>query len=142
MVEEQRRRVEENMTKMVEEIDKSYLRKMQGEMHRCSATCCDNESYSIQKVHHCIENCNGSLNKAQQYVQGEFERVQNRLQRCIMDCNDKIKDKMGPNPSQREVDRYSDDFEKCATKCVDNYCDMLPTLEKTMKKVLSNRKYD
>ena len=29
MVEEQRRRVEENMTKMVEEIDKSYLRKMQ-----------------------------------------------------------------------------------------------------------------
>lgn len=142
MVEEQRRRVEENMNNMVEEIDKSYLRKMQGDMHRCAATCCDNEVYSVQKVHNCIENCSTSLNKAQQYIQKEFERSQNRLQRCILDCNDKIKDQMGPNPTQKEVDRYSDDFEKCATKCVDNYCEVLPSLEKTMKKVLSNKSYE
>lgn len=45
-------------------------------MHRCAAQCCDNETYSIQKIHNCVENCNSSLNKAQQYVQGEFERVQ------------------------------------------------------------------
>lgn len=62
---------------------------------------------------------------------------QNRLQRCIMECNDNIKDKMGLNPTQREVDRYSEEFEQCATKCVDSYCELLPTLEKTMKKVLS-----
>ncbi|XP_015439054.1 PREDICTED: protein FAM136A-like [Dufourea novaeangliae] len=142
MVEGQRRRVEEHMNKMVEEIDKSYLRKMQGDMHRCAATCCDSETYSIQKVHNCVENCSGSLNKAQQYVQQEFERAQNRLQRCVMDCNDKIKDKIGPSPTQNEVDRYSDEFEKCATKCVDSYCDALPALEKTMKKVLSSKKYE
>ncbi|XP_078034976.1 protein FAM136A [Augochlora pura] len=142
MVEEQRRRVEEHMSKMVEQIDKSYIRKMQGDMHRCAATCCDNETYSMQKVHHCVENCSTSLNKAQHYIQGEFERVQNRLQRCVMDCNDKIKDQMGPHPTQSDVDRYSDEFDKCATKCVDSYLDMLPTLEKTMKKVLASKKYE
>lgn len=45
-------------------------------MHKCAAQCCENEIYSIQKVHNCVENCSSSLNKAQQYVQGEFERVQ------------------------------------------------------------------
>ncbi|KYN20687.1 PREDICTED: protein FAM136A-like [Trachymyrmex cornetzi] len=140
-MEEQRKRVEDHMTKMVEEIDKMYLRKIQRDMHKCAAQCCENESYSIQKVHTCVENCSSSLNKAQQYVQGEFERVQNRLQRCIMECNDNIKDKMGPNPTQTEVDRYSEEFEKCATKCVDSYCDLLPSLEKTMKKVLSKNEF-
>lgn len=45
-------------------------------MHRCAAACCDNESYSIQKVQSCVENCSVPMNRAQQYVQGEFERVQ------------------------------------------------------------------
>ncbi|XP_025270769.1 protein FAM136A-like isoform X2 [Camponotus floridanus] len=75
-MEEQKKRVEDNMTKIVEEIDKTYLRKMQRDMHKCAAQCCENETYSIQKVHNCVENCSSSLNKAQQYVQGEFERVQ------------------------------------------------------------------
>ncbi|XP_050452472.1 protein FAM136A-like [Cataglyphis hispanica] len=140
-MEEQKKRVEDHMTKMVEEIDKTYLRKMQRDMHRCAAQCCDNETYSIQKIHNCVENCNSSLNKAQQYVQGEFERVQNRLQRCIMECNDNIKDKMGPNPTQIEVDKYSEEFEKCAITCVDSYCALLPSLEKTMKKVLSKNEF-
>ncbi|XP_072763477.1 protein FAM136A-like [Anoplolepis gracilipes] len=140
-MEGQKKRVEDHMTKMVEEIDKTYLRKMQRDMHKCAAQCCENETYSIQKVHNCVDNCSSSLNKAQQYVQGEFERVQNRLQRCVMECNDNIKDKIGPNPSQIEVDRYSEEFEKCAIKCVDSYCELLPSLEKTMKKILSKNEF-
>lgn len=58
-----------------------------------------------------------------------------------MECNDKIKDKMGPNPKQTDVDRYSEEFEKCATKCVDSYCELLPSLEKTMKRVLSTNEF-
>ncbi|XP_043258440.1 protein FAM136A-like [Colletes gigas] len=142
MVEEQRRRVEDRINEMMEEIDKSYLRKMQSDMHRCAATCCDNETYSIQKVHNCVRNCSSSLNKAQEYIQGEVVRTQNRLERCVMDCNDKIKDKMGPNPRQSEIDKYNDDFQKCATICVDNYCDSLPSLVQTMKHVLSNKNYE
>ncbi|KAF7404863.1 protein FAM136A-like [Vespula maculifrons] len=139
MVAEQRRRVEDLMTRMIEEMDKAYLRRMQGNMHRCAATCCDNESYSILQVQNCVENCSSSLNEAQNYVQNEFVRIQNRLQRCVMDCNDTIKDKMSSNLTQHEVDRYSEEFDKCATKCVDTYCDLLPSLEKSMKNVLSSK---
>ncbi|KAL2716102.1 protein FAM136A-like [Vespula squamosa] len=139
MVAEQRRRVEDLMTRMIEEMDKAYLRRMQGDMHRCAATCCDNESYNILQVQNCVENCSSSLNEAQNYVQNEFVRIQNRLQRCVMDCNDTIKDKMSSNLTQNEVDRYSEEFDKCATKCVDTYCDLLPSLEKSMKNVLSSK---
>lgn len=47
-------------------------------MHLCAAQCCENDAYSVQKVHNCVENCSSSINKAQQYVEGEFERVQVR----------------------------------------------------------------
>ena len=58
-----------------------------------------------------------------------------------MDCNDRIKDAAGPNPSQRDVEKYSEIFDQCVKKCVDHYCDTLPILQKTMKNVLSEKKY-
>ncbi|KAG7210410.1 hypothetical protein KM043_011942 [Ampulex compressa] len=142
MVEEQRKRVEDHMTRLVEELDKSHIRRMQADMHRCATTCCENDSYSMERVHSCISKCGNTLNKAQQYVEKEFERVQNRLQRCVMECNDKILDKMGPYPPQSDVDKYRDEFELCSTKCVDAHCESLPALEKTMKKVLASKKFD
>ncbi|KDR11476.1 protein FAM136A-like [Zootermopsis nevadensis] len=141
MVEEQRTRVEEAMTRMVNEVDKLHLRKMQADMHRCAANCCDNNDLSIERVHQCVENCSVSLNKAQKYVQNEFEHLQNRLQRCIMQCNDDIRDKMGPNPTDAEVSRYSQDFEKCAVKCVDGHLGLVPTVLKKMKEVLAHGRY-
>lgn len=76
MVEEQRTRVEEAMTNMVNEVDKLHLRTMQADMHRCAAKCCENNNLSIERVHQCVENCSVSLNNAQKYVQGEFEHLQ------------------------------------------------------------------
>ena len=59
-----------------------------------------------------------------------------------MDCNDRVRDKIGPSPSQKDVDKFSNEFENCATSCVDTYCDMLPSLEKSMKSVLASGKFD
>jgi hypothetical protein len=54
-----------------------------------------------------------------------------------MDCNDGIKDKMPPNPSEEQIAKYTAQFERCAVKCVDTHVDILPSLFKTMKSVLS-----
>ncbi|KAJ9579627.1 hypothetical protein L9F63_004706 [Diploptera punctata] len=141
MVEEQKARVEEAMTKMVNDVDKLYLRKMQADMHRCAASCCENNDLSVERVHQCVENCSLHLNNAQKYVHGEFEHFQNRLQRCVMQCNDEIRDKMGPKPTDAEVNRYSLDFERCAVKCVDSHIALLPTIMKKMKEVLGQGKF-
>ncbi|KAI4468234.1 hypothetical protein MML48_2g00004013 [Holotrichia oblita] len=139
MVEQQRQRVEQEMTKMVNELDKEYLRRMQADMHRCAAKCCDNTSVSLESVQRCVENCGNPLTKAQGYVQKELENLQNRLQRCVMDCNDTVKDKMGPNPSETEINRYTLMFEGCAVKCVDKHLELIPTVMKAIKTVLTSK---
>jgi hypothetical protein len=77
-----------------------------------------------------------------------------------LQCNDEIKDKMGPNPSESEVmefflakichtdvffffqvSRYTGEFESCATKCVDKNIDVLSKLFDTMRKKLSKGDY-
>ncbi|GLV39751.1 uncharacterized protein CBL_08183 [Carabus blaptoides fortunei] len=137
MVEEQRQRVEQEMTKMIDELDRSYLRKMQVKMHQCAAACCEDQNGSIERVQQCVQRCSAPLNNAQDYVQQEIEHTQSRLKRCVMQCNDEIKDRMGPAPSERDAQKYSDMFEKCAVKCVDKHIELLPTVLKAMKTVLA-----
>ncbi|CAL7933375.1 unnamed protein product [Xylocopa violacea] len=140
MVEEQQRRMEEYTIKLEEVIDKS-IRKMKADAYRCAANCCDNEVHSMQKVQNCITTCNNPLDRAHEYITEEFERVKNRLRRCVMDCNDNIKDAAGPNPLRRDMEKYKEPFDKCVMNCVDNYCEMLSNLGETMKNVLSEQKY-
>ncbi|KAF5299573.1 hypothetical protein FQR65_LT09378 [Abscondita terminalis] len=139
MVELQKQRVEQEMTVMIDELDKQFLRKMQATMHRCAAKCCDNLDVSLERVQNCVNACSTPFTNAQTYVQNELERLQTRLQRCVMECNDSIKDKIGPNPSEAEVNKYSLMFENCAIKCVDTHIDLIPTLMKSMKTVLSKQ---
>ncbi|XP_014277658.1 protein FAM136A [Halyomorpha halys] len=136
---EQQKRVEDATKSIVSELDSGYLRKMQATMYRCAARCCEDSSSSMESVHRCIENCQVSLNDAQNFVQTEFTSCQNRLQRCILECNDAVKDKMGSSPTQDEVKKYSDEFETCAVKCVDKHVEQLPIMTKRMKEVLSKK---
>ncbi|XP_063237917.1 protein FAM136A-like [Bacillus rossius redtenbacheri] len=140
MVEEQKQRLEEALAKLMNDVDQTYLRKMQGDMYRCAAKCCDDYSMPVEKAHACIETCSQPIQHAQSYVQGEMNHLQDRLQRCVMQCNDEIKDKMGPNPNDSEAQRYTQMFEKCATKCVDTHLDLIPKLMSRMKQVLAKQK--
>ncbi|XP_060536196.1 protein FAM136A-like [Cylas formicarius] len=137
MVEQQRQRIEQEMTKMINELDLQYLRKMQADMHRCAAKCCEDNQASLERVQKCVEKCSVSLNWAQSYVQKELEGLQNKLQRCVMDCNDDVRVKMGVNPTDSEVEKFTKIFEDCATKCVDKQIDFMPSLLKRMKTDLS-----
>ncbi|KAF7995839.1 hypothetical protein HCN44_006946 [Aphidius gifuensis] len=142
MVEEQGKRVEDAIVKFVKDVDES-LTKIEDDWHRCKAKCCDNKSYNSQEVQSCVENCSGPLNRAQQYILNEFERAQNRLQRCVMECEDSIRDKMGPNPSQDEVNNLGEDSEKCAIKCVGTIgVGLLPAFQSAMNIALQSDKFN
>lgn len=106
-------------------------------MHMCAAKCCEDKSRPMDSVQNCIERCTLPVTKAQNYVQTEMQYFQKRLQRCVMDCNDTVRDKMPANPTQDQVDRYTNEFERCATKCVDTTISKLPDLVKKIKSTLS-----
>ncbi|KAJ8973054.1 hypothetical protein NQ317_011334 [Molorchus minor] len=137
MVEQQRQRIEQEMTRMINELDLEHLRKMQADMHRCAAQCCENRESSLERVQKCVETCSVKIDWAQSYVQRELEQLQNKLQRCVMDCNDDVRVKMGPSPSDSEVAKFTGIFENCAKNCVDKQIEFMPALLKKIKADLS-----
>nr|XP_032525110.1 protein FAM136A-like [Danaus plexippus plexippus] len=119
MVEAQKYRIEQEMTNLVNELDRSYLRKMQGDMHRCAANCCDDQQSSLERVHGCIEKCTTPLNQANNYVQVS---------------------RPGYPFYMFQIDKATIQFENCAVKCVDKHIGLIPGMMKAMKKVLASGK--
>ncbi|KAL7645790.1 UNVERIFIED_CONTAM: hypothetical protein RMT77_002686 [Armadillidium vulgare] len=136
MVDQAQFRIQEAMTSLVNEIDKSILRSMQRSMHLCAAKCCENEEASVDNVHKCIENCSTPLSQAQNFIQTELSQFQERLQRCVMVCQDKVKDKVTVSTTESEAGVYKREFEDCAMQCVDEHISLLPSIRKRITKVL------
>lgn len=44
---------------------------------------------------------------------------------------------MPPNPTETEISKYTDQFERCAVKCVDKHVSLIPNMLKTIKAVLA-----
>ncbi|XP_040156048.1 protein FAM136A [Anopheles arabiensis] len=139
MIEQQKQRIEMEITKQLDDLDRNVLRKMQADMHDCAARCCKDSVSSMDTVQQCVERCSVPAQRAQQHVETEINSFNSRLQRCVMDCNDTIKDKMGPNPSEGDIAKYTAEFERCAIKCVDKHVAILPNMFASMRKVLQSR---
>ena len=88
----------------------------------------------------CKERCEAPLMRAQKYVQSELERYQESLQRCVLSCQDDIKDKVTPNTSQAEIDKYKGEFDLCGIKCCDTSVDKLPSLSSRVNEALKSGK--
>ncbi|KAI8787719.1 protein FAM136A-like [Biomphalaria glabrata] len=134
-------RVEEAISKMVNSLDTECLRKMQVDMYQCSAKCCQDSKASLEDVQRCIDNCSKDVNKAQAYLQNEIEIFQNRLQRCAMSCQDKIRDELPAKPSDRDVEKTRHTLEKCVIQCADKHVELVPALTKKMLETLKNRNF-
>ncbi|PVD30465.1 hypothetical protein C0Q70_09731 [Pomacea canaliculata] len=78
-------RVQKAVSTMVTNLDKDCLRKLQADMYRCSTKCCENSSYSLEEVQHCIDQCSNRVNKAQNYIQNELQVYQSLP---IKDCKE------------------------------------------------------
>lgn len=102
-------------------------------MHLCAADCCSDAKASMNSVHACVEHCARDLNKAQNFVQNELGQFQERLQRGVLLCQDKIKEKVGPNPTEADMKRYRAEFESCAVDCVNYHVNQLPSLKQKIK---------
>ncbi|XP_074837844.1 protein FAM136A [Carettochelys insculpta] len=134
MAEAQQSRIQEAIESMVQGLERENIRRMQGNMFRCSASCCENDKASMQQVHHCIERCHAPLAQAQAIVTKELERFQDRLARCTMHCNDKAKDSLDSGNKEQQVKQQ---LESCVTKCVDDHVHLIPSMTKKMKETLA-----
>ena len=141
MAQDAQNRVQNAMRDFINAVDRNHLRNMEREMHLCAADCCSNPSASINEVIECKERCEINTRKAQVFVQGELERFQESLSRCVLSCQDDIKDKVTPNTPQSEIEKYRAEFDACAIKCCDSNVGRLPVLSKKIMDSLNSGKY-
>ncbi|XP_033109825.1 protein FAM136A-like [Anneissia japonica] len=137
MAEQVQARVEKAISDCVTELDTQYIRKMQGDMYRCSARCCDNTSSNMEEAQRCIERCSQPLQRAQNTIQTELQDYQERLQRCAVQCQDDVKDRLSPGASSQQIDALRGEMESCLVKCGDKHIAILPAMMKRMKSTLS-----
>ncbi|XP_045149141.1 protein FAM136A-like [Echinops telfairi] len=95
--------VQEAVDSMVQSLERENIWKMQGAMFRRSASCCEDSLASMQQVHQCIQCCHALLAQAQALVTSELKRFQDRLARCTVHCNDKVKDSMDAASKELQV---------------------------------------
>jgi len=129
-------RVQTAVTGLLEKLDQEYLRKMQGDMYRCNAKCCDDPAMPMQSVQRCIESCNAPLNSSQKYVEEEISHFQNRLQRCAYQCQDQVRDKVTPSTTEQEMEGHKRTMEACIVKCADDHVALVDSMLARMKETL------
>lgn len=138
MAQEAQSRVQTAMRDFVNDVDKAYLRGMEREMHLCAAECCGSKTASINDVLACKERCESKTLGAQKYLQSELDRFQESLSRCVLSCQDDIKDKVTPNTSQADIEKYRNEFDACGIKCCDNSVAKLPGLSQRVKEAFKS----
>lgn len=111
-------------------------------MHRCAALCCDNKNTDMRTVAQCIKKCSEETNQASSYIQREIAGYQGRLERCALDCQDNVRDKMTSSSSESDVERFRKMYEDCVMKCVDTHVHSLPKLTQKIKDNIKSKSYN
>jgi len=140
MAEAAQSRVQSAIKGFINEIDKGYLRGLERNMHLCAANCCEDAFASVEDVHRCMERCQEPTQRAQQAVQQELQHVQDSLSRCVLQCQDEVKDKVGPNTPESEMRKFRGEFETCAISCCDKSIAKMPNLLIKLKEAFESGK--
>ncbi|TRY63929.1 hypothetical protein TCAL_10897 [Tigriopus californicus] len=141
MAQESQAKVEKSIKAFINDIDRTHLRSMEQAMHECAAQCCAQKTAPMDEVHGCVENCQKTTLRAQQFVQEELGRFQQSLSQCVMACQDRVKDKVTPESSQNEITQLRGEFETCAIQCCDTNLARLPDIAQKIGVTLKSDKY-
>lgn len=75
--------------------------------------------------------------KAQEYIQSEVNQSKCLLLQDVFVCQDRIKEKITPNPTETEIKCLRNEFDECAIQCIDRYIGQLPILMEKIKRSLN-----
>lgn len=76
----------------------------------------------------------------------QMQNLQSRLERCAMDCQDKVKDQMSKDgvkePTDAQMDSYRGAYEGCVNKCVDSHLHLIKGMSKKITEAMRSKSYN
>eukprot|EP00518_Triparma_eleuthera_P014244 CAMPEP_0182482058 /NCGR_PEP_ID=MMETSP1319-20130603/38486_1 /TAXON_ID=172717 /ORGANISM="Bolidomonas pacifica, Strain RCC208" /LENGTH=139 /DNA_ID=CAMNT_0024683737 /DNA_START=98 /DNA_END=514 /DNA_ORIENTATION=- len=91
------------------------LRPLQKQAYLCSASCFDG-SKSDASADHCVQGCQALTRAASQIVQSEVQRVQERIQREMVSCQDEVRDR-----AIKDQEKAQRVYQECGDKVMDKW---------------------
>ena len=73
--------------------------------------------------------------------QFKWRNFQESLNRCVLTCQDQVKDKVTPSTPEAEVNKFRSEFEACAIRCCDDKVNTLPTLSRKVEQTFKSGMY-
>jgi hypothetical protein len=133
------RKMNDGVESMLERLSKSTLRPLQKDTYLRMAACFDSTTASDRQIQNCIQNSSAGFNQAQKVIESRMKDWEQRFERCVMVCQDEIKDKFkdsSPSPSiQREMEAQM--VRNIEMNCVDKHLELLRSIESNLERDLS-----
>eukprot|EP00752_Nemacystus_decipiens_P004900 g4459.t1 len=135
MTEHDQQALQKGFQGLGDNIDRLYARPLQKAAYLCMAKCNDNSKMTAEAVSACMRRCEAPLQEINQVVQQEVGGLQNRMQRCAMDCADEAKDLIpeGAKEGDAVVEKAMAQNIKCTSGCAQKHLAMLPNIEAKIK---------
>lgn len=93
-------------------------------MFTCGIECLDDKN-TVKQTERCIDSCETNMRSAMTIVQKEVNAFQGRIDRCLIDCQDSVR-----NDKDEAKARYK--FDQCAETCVKKFIPAVPEVVKSL----------
>jgi primosomal protein N'' len=117
---------------MLDALDKSRIRPMQKASLLKMAACTDLASRG--QIDQCMQKAQIPMTVAQSVVNQELGQFQQRLDRCMLDCQDSVKDSNFKSDDARDKAFYS-----CASTCVDKNMSLIKSTLARIEKEIDSK---
>lgn len=123
---------------MISSLDKQHLRRIRKESFLCAARCCDDKG-DHEALNGCVQNCQQSVQVAEDSISSELSSFQNRLQRCAAVCRDSVQDQLGGNhqPDDATLQKLQNTVDTCVNKCLNTSISSLSPMQKNLEAKLA-----
>lgn len=136
MASEEEFKLQQNVERLISNVDKNHLRRIRKESFLCGAKCCD-DSADHEQLNGCVNACQQNIQTAEEAISQELNNFQNRLQRCAMNCRDSVQDQITGNMDDATARRLQQAVNECAMKCISDNTSSLGAMEKRLDNVLA-----
>jgi Eukaryotic protein of unknown function (DUF842) len=117
---------------MMDDVDKKCIRPLQKASLLKMAQCVDLPTRG--QIDSCMQKSQGPMNFAQQIINNEMQQFQQRLDRCMLDCQDSVRD-----ANHRSEDASQKAYYSCASSCMDKSMGLLRATQARIEKEIQEK---
>ena len=117
---------------MMDAVDRAKVRPIQKASLLKMAACTDLASRA--QIDQCIQKSQVSMQIAQNIISNEMQQFQQRIERCMMDCQDSVRD-----ANYKSEDAQNKAFYSCATSCMDKNMALLKSTQARIEKEIDSK---